>query len=218
MKQYAILAIYFLGSTAASGATLELEPVDRFSTTIYRMHIDETSSVVSHVQKQWAVDQATGSLVLVSDTVDFSISGVVNVIINYYEHDCIGSSCAYSESIISFSQPQVVVDAKTYPEFIFPTFPAYFNNPPNFDTDSHPCTVTLYGTLCTGWSFGSPSRYSGVFDGVTLEITGINPLDSVSDTYYDYNITATLVPVPASFWLIGSGLLGLFGIANRKLS
>ena len=28
--------------------------------------------------------------------------------------------------------------------------------------------------------------------------------------------TATVVPVPAAVWLLGSGLLGLVGVARRK--
>lgn len=33
-----------------------------------------------------------------------------------------------------------------------------------------------------------------------------------------FNGTATVVPVPAAVWLLGSGLLGLVGVARRKLA
>lgn len=42
-------------------------------------------------------------------------------------------------------------------------------------------------------------------------------LESTIDTVSDYmNVTLNSVPVPASVWLFGSGLLGLVGIARRK--
>ena len=66
----------------------------------------------------------------------------------------------------------------------------------------------------------------------TILLTGIHALDfriqaigSGSDTQSDHlyidNIRvnpASVVPVPAAFWLFGSGLVGLIGIARRKKS
>jgi hypothetical protein len=59
----------------------------------------------------------------------------------------------------------------------------------------------------------------------TLQITGIQgldssgqnvPLNSVMGSAGDYYPIASVVPLPATVWLFGSGLLGLVGIARRK--
>lgn len=46
-----------------------------------------------------------------------------------------------------------------------------------------------------------------------------NPVDlgsALGDTGFDY-LNAAPVPVPAAVWLFGSGLMGLFGVARRRL-
>lgn len=56
--------------------------------------------------------------------------------------------------------------------------------------------------------------------GVTLQLKadcGANPGCTV-DAYFDnIVIDVTAVPVPAAVWLFGSGLIGLVGVARRKL-
>ncbi len=66
---------------------------------------------------------------------------------------------------------------------------------------------------------GVYNTYSGTFDGANLNIAGV-----FNDPYYDgyiynYDIIATVssVPVPAAVWLFCSGLIGLTGIARRKI-
>lgn len=54
----------------------------------------------------------------------------------------------------------------------------------------------------------------------TLSNTSFTPTDATwtfSTTSMDsYNMTVATVPVPAAFWLFGSGLIGLIGVARRK--
>jgi len=61
-----------------------------------------------------------------------------------------------------------------------------------------------------------------------LQLEGTGLLSDVSDSYNatwtlsaqsptSYDLTVTVVPVPAAVWLFGSGLIGLVGIARRKV-
>ena len=64
---------------------------------------------------------------------------------------------------------------------------------------------------------------------LTLEGTGIltgNSYEATNATWtfststlssYDMNVATTVVPVPAAVWLFGSGLIGLVGIARRRV-
>ena len=67
-------------------------------------------------------------------------------------------------------------------------------------------------TNYTGWSdtflnFGPHS--------VSVNFQNFVSLDGTNDIF-EINITAQHVPIPGSVWLLGSGLLGLVGIARRK--
>ena len=44
-----------------------------------------------------------------------------------------------------------------------------------------------------------------------------NGVDTQSDWFYVDNIRANYVPIPATVWLFGSGLIGLIGLARRKI-
>ncbi|VAW51542.1 hypothetical protein MNBD_GAMMA06-309 [hydrothermal vent metagenome] len=73
----------------------------------------------------------------------------------------------------------------------------------------------------------SGTNYPNTFDGNIMTLWGAN-FDSSADfintgSYagatlgLDFRIALTPVPVPAAVWLFGSGLLGLVGIARRKV-
>lgn len=63
----------------------------------------------------------------------------------------------------------------------------------------------------------SLNRYS---DGGYASYTTFNGSNNIQTTYGDVaslsNITSATVPVPASVWLLGSGLLGLVGVSRRQ--
>lgn len=59
---------------------------------------------------------------------------------------------------------------------------------------------------------------SGFLSGNAFDITGVNWTFSASAVGTSYSMTMTAVPVPAAVWLFGSGLLGLIGVARRKIS
>lgn len=77
-------------------------------------------------------------------------------------------------------------------------------------------TQTLVGAIIIGdvlsgqIGFDSPS-------GITSVQLFSNPVGSTSSYNFSIdNVTISSVPVPAATWLLGSGLLGLAGVARRK--
>jgi hypothetical protein len=53
-------------------------------------------------------------------------------------------------------------------------------------------------------------RYSLVFGG--------NPADTTLTGFHGYQATLSTVPVPAAVWLFGSGIVGLVGLARRRMT
>ena len=66
-------------------------------------------------------------------------------------------------------------------------------------------------------NFNTFLKQSGTF---TLAIMGVTSASVISDVVFSFGTqpeTLVGVPIPAAVWLFGSGLLGLIGIARRKL-
>ena len=84
----------------------------------------------------------------------------------------------------------------------------------NFDTELWPITTTpststynaLTGDFSLGWSLIDMINFDTGFSTLAL------------DTSVDFSISgnASLVPVPAAFWLFVSGILGIAGLLKRK--
>jgi len=103
------------------------------------------------------------------------------------------------------------------------------NDTINYDTFSSLADILEIG----GWQFDMSTLIVGsesTFDRLKFSGTGLvsgNGYDITDVTWdlsanatgssYSMSITAAVVPVPAAVWLFGSGLLGLVGIARRKV-
>lgn len=112
-----------------------------------------------------------------------------------------------------------------------PALPAY-DSPASFTADFSPFGIVLaagttYAFLLRA-SDGNAAAYGSLFfpgedylDGMGLA-GGPNPvlpagLDALDGYDLSFSVSATPVPVPAAAWLLGSGLLGLAGVARRRL-
>ena len=87
------------------------------------------------------------------------------------------------------------------------------------DHSSPRLTVRNNGSLpVTELAAGLPTLFVGFTDTVPfyeVEIFWNRAVDAVGFDYLQYS-TSAVVPVPAAFWLFGSGLIGLAGIARRE--
>ena len=85
--------------------------------------------------------------------------------------------------------------------------------------------TTPYGSLDTALYLSTNPPVGGTYNPGTgaFALTWTNPFSILVGSNFingtasvSLNGTATLVPVPAALWLLGSGLLGLAGIARRR--
>lgn len=82
-----------------------------------------------------------------------------------------------------------------------------------------PLALNADPTVWTSFTFNGTTG-PDVSGGVTLQLgaTTGGASGSFADVFYDnVTIDVTAVPVPAAVWLFGSGLIGLVGVARRKL-
>lgn len=98
----------------------------------------------------------------------------------------------------------------------FSSATGYFGNVSTADSVLDATNVSFSGPALGGWS-ATNEQFS-------FSSTNIDPLSSIQapadmeawTSTTSFTSSATLVPIPASVWLIGSGFLGLVGVARRK--
>lgn len=78
-------------------------------------------------------------------------------------------------------------------------------------------SLSLNGGLFDDFNFLADIGSFGYFDSQLGYFDGDDDnYGLISGTWVDFSMTPVVVPVPAAVWLLGSGLLGLMGIARRK--
>ena len=104
------------------------------------------------------------------------------------------------------------------------TDPSIFNFSLTFSSAGEQETIELYDNTNTLFASVLSTNANGFF-GLTSDVA----IDSViirngifpgggNDRFFIDNLSAnTVVPIPAAVWLFGSGLIGLIGIARRKV-
>ena len=109
----------------------------------------------------------------------------------------------------------VVTDSGTTKTLDFSGWTVFWNNtvvPMGGDTANFPTDTGLATITCSSSSCSNTSTF-------TLTYGAHVPLKDPSNfggVYYTVSMVGHVVPVPAAVWLLGSGLLGLVGVARRK--
>lgn len=82
--------------------------------------------------------------------------------------------------------------------------------------------VFAAGEVCCSGATNPPNSFSGGL----ISLWGVNDTPELATAFSGYNgevlgldlrLELTAVPVPAAVWLFGSGLLGLIGVARRRV-
>jgi hypothetical protein len=87
------------------------------------------------------------------------------------------------------------------------------NQTTGVDTTVWDVTIVAEGTLGAVYHSNSFAGYAYL-----LRADGTRTLDFIAPSHSIYVATALPAPVPAAVWLFGSGLLGLVGLARRKIA
>lgn len=169
---------------------------------------------------------STGGVVL-ADTVDFNpnVSGVAPKIFvgDMFSVDIVGDFTELAGGVIDLGFDSAIlrvdsVDIDPYWDF-FPDGggPAVGNVWPDigfdvFGNDPATGTFTIATINLTALAEGSSSL------SVLAASEFFSALDLLDPTRIDGTVIVSAVPVPAAGWLFGSGLLGLVGVARKKIS
>lgn len=80
-----------------------------------------------------------------------------------------------------------------------------------------PCSTcpSTPGEFLTSANFGNTIYWGGI-SSITVNGAPLTDYQLISASGADYRYATSPVPVPAAAWLLGSGLLGLIGLARRK--
>ncbi len=219
MKTHDLLGITMMLSSIFSGAWA----TDYVDSTVQHLFIDSSQSSVTAVRESYIFDPNTDAPSLITESQILSIMGAFDARVTEYRLGCadtpFGSICQSVTQTIQLIDPAIEVNTGEEREFLFPTFSAYFTAP-DFSGDSGPCSVTLPGSYCTGFSSGPLSSFEGTFDGIDLQVNGIDPdgdLFGGVDYHYIINASVHPVPVPSAILMlsVALGFLSFFKTRNN---
>lgn len=88
---------------------------------------------------------------------------------------------------------------------------------PNSDTNGDLIVDPVAGTIFSGWDLTEGNNTTLGDQLVNLFAGGLY-INVHTNAHLGGEIRGQIVPIPAAFWLFGSGLLGLVGMARRKQS
>lgn len=123
----------------------------------------------------------------------------------------------YSSDWLRFVNP--VISSNVPPSFEFPSFASQFSNPTEFFGSNSACAIPLGpDTFCSGSNNGGIESLSGQIQNGKITFNGSQPNAlSFFGGGQTYHVEASVVPVPAAFWLFASAL-GFFAMRARPNS
>ena len=141
-------------------------------------------------------------------TVTYNAAGTFTLNINHF-------SWSTPSDWVQFTNSAVVVNGLT-PQFQLPLFYSELISPTQFSGNDGICAGPRdLAVSCSGSQNGPNSTLSGQIQDGKLLLTGYQPNENyLFGGGYNYSFVATVVPVPAAFWLFASAL-GFFGMTKR---
>lgn len=206
----AIITYSFYGITSSGG---------------YRGNVTGTFSydtaTVDPLVRNTSIGQYSGATVslLAQDSTgktELELIGAVADVTVHNDYSALGSAAAlYTDAIYNDG-------FKIYnKDFIFEIYDgatAYFNkgSPAMFDSDSLPTSLPLL--INEAYCIVSSDPYANPLDKCKETFTTLSVLGRNYEKINSFELVPAVaaVPIPATVWLFGSGLIGLAGIAKRK--
>lgn len=149
----------------------------------------------------------TGEVIFADDTNDFNLSGGSPVTVSGTFDDGVlagGTGTILFTGLNTFTV--TAGDIEFTPDEVFAGTPELWLNAMTIDY------------LSGGFNFYATDLVTGaIFDSLFNEFDGEDiHMGLISGEWLSFSTTPVVIPVPAAVWLLGSGLLGLVGVARRK--
>lgn len=208
-KSTAIIASTLFLSTGVNAATVQVQftgSIDHVSTELLGGPVNVNDSFI------WTFDVDTAPINSGSDTSNYWISNLVLNIGNNYN---VSGGSNIGDVLIANNWPSSAFDMFQVGNYqvLGMTGPTVNNV---WNPDSLAGRIRFDGDYFSSTSLPNTLDMTQAIPALTSMKLRFNVDDSV---YYGLDITSasiSTVPVPATVWLFGSGLIGLIGIARRK--
>jgi hypothetical protein len=198
-RTISIAGILFAGSNAMASTTGDY-------VTSQNYVIDAAQSTVTY--NPGILTFGTDGVSSNPSSATYNASGTFTLNINHF-------SWSTPSDWVQFTNSAVVVNGLT-PQFQLPLFYSELTSPTQFSGNDGPCSGPRDPAIfCSGFQNGPSSSLSGQIQGGKLIFSGYQPNENyLFSGGYNYSFVATVVPVPATFWLFASAL-GFFSMSKR---